>query len=481
MPIACGGQPKTMNTTALPATGRMRHRADDLPLPMDRTLLFIVLGMLVLGLVMAFSSTLFYLDETSGTLVSQQFMNQLFAAGIGLAGMLVISRVDYAIWRRFALPIMAVVLLLLVAVLFTQKTLGASRWLFDRRFQPSELAKGAMVIYGATWLASRRDQLGSFLTGLLPFGLIVGITALLIIVEPDFGTTSVVVAISVMMFFLAGASLKHFLAVGATAGVTGALAYPVLMSLFPHAAARVANFAQSTDPNYWQNHVPQAKIAFALGHFFGSGLGSSSQKQGFLPLPQTDSILAVLGEELGLLGLILTLALFALFAWRCLAIARSADSHFGAFICVGVMTWLVVQLCINALSLMEVIPFTGIPVPFLSIGGTSLVSVMAACGLVLSVSRGSRRLAMAPARAASRVRAQARPTRGDQGEGDALSRGNGRTRAPRTNRAVSVTTNADVPVLVGRDIRVRRTTTSTRGGAVRREPKRNGGGARPTR
>ncbi len=451
------------------------------PLPMDRTLLLVILGLVTLGLVMAFSSTIAYIVPGSGQIASRFFTSQVQAAALGLVLMFVISRIDYAILRKFALPVMVFTLILLVAVLFSPPLNGARRWLGGGSLQPSELAKTAVVVYGAAWLASRRDQLQSFFTGLLPFGLIVGMAAVLVFVEPDFGTTAVIVAVSFVMFFLAGASLKHFLVVGGC----GVALYPIALTVFKHAGDRVRDFAATGDPNYWQNHVPQAKIGFALGHWFGIGLGNSYQR-GFLPLPHTDSIMAVLGEELGLLGLLLTLALFGLLAWRCLVIGRRADSHFGAYLSGGVMMWLIVQLSINCLSLMEVIPFTGIPVPFLSVGGSSLVSVLVACGIVLSVSRGSRIIARTQSSEDGAPRAFVRTSRGGQGASDTVSRRDSGPRAPRVNKPRRATANSDVPVLVGRDVRTRREPTARRGaarndrGAVRGQSGRYGGGTRST-
>lgn len=472
-----------MRISLTPSAARAARRAvTEGPRPMDRPLLVVILGLVTLGLIMAYSSTIGYIRPATGEIASRFFVSQVGAAALGLFVMFGISRIDYALLRRFALPFMAVTLLLLVAVLFTPSRNGARRWFGEGSFQPSELAKTAIVIYGATWLASRRDQLHSFFSGLLPFGLITGSAAVLIVVEPDFGTTAVVVSVAFVMFFLAGASLKHFLVVGGS----GIALYPLALQLFPHAASRVKDFAATTDPTYWQNHVPQAKIAFALGNFFGTGLGSSYQKQGFLPLPHTDSIMAVLGEELGLLGLVLTLTLFGLLAWRCLVIGRRSDSHFGAYLAGGVMMWMIVQASVNMLSLMEVIPFTGIPVPFLSVGGSSLVSVLAACGFVLSVSRGSAIMANPQTDEQRAPGAFARTSRGIQGAIDSVGRRDRGTRPARVNNPRRVKANSDVPVLVGRDIRTRRENTGRRAapgadrGAVRGRSGRYGGGSRPT-
>lgn len=469
-----------MNTSLVSAS---RTRAAAQPQrPVDLVLLAVVVGLVVLGLMMAYSSTFVQIKPTDGQLGSEPFRRQVFWAGVGLVVMFAISRIDYGVLRRFALPVMAVTVILLILVLLTPKINGARRWLADGSFQPSELAKLAIVIYGAAWLASRRGQLGSLVTGLIPFSLITGLTAVLILVQPDFGTTSVVVASGFAMLFLAGASIKYFAAVAAA----GVALYPLALEVFKHAAERVANFAASSDPNYWQKHVPQAKIAFALGSWFGTGLGTSYQKLTYLPLPHTDSILAVLGEELGLLGLLLTLALFALLAWRCLAIGRSADSHFGAYLAGGVMVWLVFQLCVNAMSLMEMIPFTGIPVPFLSVGGSSLVAVLAACGMVLSVSRGSRVLSQSEPVEGARGRGFARTSRGSEVESDALGRRDGGPRASRADNPGGAKTYCDAPVLVGRDIRPRRESTRQRAGSrddrgvVRRGSGRYGGGPRST-
>ena len=399
-----------------------------------------VLLLTALGLVMAYSTTFFWSQVQEGSPFTI-FSKQVIWAGLGMLAFVVLSRIDYGVLRRFAIWIMGFCLLTLIAVLlFGDSVFGAKRTLFNGSVQPSELVKIAVIVYAAAWLASRRDQVQSVANGLLPFGVIVGVVSFLIVLQPDLSTTATIVMIAMVMFFMAGASWAQLLLVG----VIAVGAFAVLFTLWPHATDRVNEFIKVwSHPNEMDYHIRQSLITLGGGGLFGKGIGAGGQKFGYLPTPHTDSVVAVLGEEMGLVGLLLMIALFVLFAWRGLLIAHNADTPFGSFIVIGIVVWVIGQMLMNVLAMMAMIPFTGVPVPFLSVGGSSLVSLLAACGIVVSISRGSKMLREedAPEYAprtsqASAIKAkQTTATSSAGGSFRASASVGGRNGGPRTTRA----------------------------------------------
>ncbi|RMG63571.1 MAG: putative lipid II flippase FtsW [Chloroflexi bacterium] len=429
-----------------------------------------VLLLTALGLVMAYSTTFFWSQVKEGNPLAI-FSRQLLYAGIGLVGLVFFSWLDYGILRRFAVWIMAGCLAALIAVLlFGDDVFGARRTLLNGSMQPSELVKLGVIIYAAAWLASRRDQVRSVSNGLAPFGVIVGAVSFLIVLQPDLSTAAVIVMVALAMFFMAGASGQQL----GLVTLIALAAFLVLTTVVPHAAVRMNEFIKVWQvPNEMDYHIRQTLITLGGGGLLGNGIGASGQKFGYLPTPHTDSVIAVLGDEMGLLGLAITLALFVIFAWRGLRIAQSADTAFGSFVVIGVVIWVIGQMLLNVMAIMALIPFTGLPVPFLSFGGSSLVSLLIACGVVISVARGSRILR-------ERERQVELPVVGSHVKGgkavrasSTIRRGHSRTRFARAHRAQSARSavepeSADA-LIVGRDIRI--------GGALGRRNSRRGPGA----
>lgn len=422
----------------------------------------VVLVLTALGLIMAYSTTFFWSQVQEGSPFSI-FGRQVAFAALGVAAFFFFSRLDYGIWRRYAIYIMAGCLVLLVGVLlFGDLKFGARRTFFNGSIQPSEMVKMAVIVYAAAWLTSRRNQVQSFMNGMAPFGVIVGIVSALVVLQPDLSTTANIVLIAMAMFFMAGASWTQLSFVIIVSMVT----FLALFALWPHASDRVNAFVQMVqDPNSLSvdYHIRQSLITLGGGGIFGSGIGAGGQKFGYLPTPHTDSVVAVLGEEMGLVGLLITLALFVVFAWRGLTIAHKADSPFGSFIAIGVVIWVISQMLMNVLAMLAMIPFTGVPVPFLSVGGSSLVSLLAACGIVVSVSRGSRMMREEAVNedAPARVTAQG----GQAFRASSIVRGrNSRPRAAGAYRAKGAANDdAARSTLVGRDVRL--------GGRLRKQRK----------
>jgi cell division protein FtsW len=249
------------------------------------------------------------------------------------------------------------------------------------------LAKLAMIIYVAAWLTSKGDQIRDVTYGLVPFAVLIGIVAGLIVAQPDVSTSVMIVLTALAMFFFAGADIVQL----AVSGVVSVITFLVLINQFPHAKKRLTEWIEVWgDPTRVSYHIRQALIAMGSGGPVGVGLGEGKQKLGYLPTPHTDSIFAVLGEELGLFGCLIVIGLFVLLAYRGFKIARDAPDAFSALLACGVTCWLVFQALVNVAVVTGLLPFTGVALPFISSGGSSMVVSLAGVGLLLSISRGKR-------------------------------------------------------------------------------------------
>jgi cell division protein FtsW len=285
---------------------------------------------------------------------------------------------------------MVLVAILLILVLVPGvgvRSGGAARWL---RFgpvglQPAELAKLALILYGAAWLGGRRAEIGKPAV-ILPFFFVVATLAGLIVAEPDLGTTIVLVAIAMTMYFVAGARLRVFAAIAGLAGVLG-LAIAIEQ---PYRLQRFLTFLDPwSDPQGSGFQTIQSLYGLALGGLFGEGLGAGREKFGFLPAPYTDSIFAVLGDELGLAGTLAVIVLFFVIGYRGIRIALRAPDATGALLAAGITTWLVFQAWVNMAVVASLVPMTGITLPFISYGGSSLCVGLIAVGILLNIGRES--------------------------------------------------------------------------------------------
>ncbi|MGB9722864.1 MAG: putative lipid II flippase FtsW [Chloroflexia bacterium] len=354
------------------------------PGPPDHWLLVIVGSLTLLGLVVLYSASFVVSTEQTGnpaTYLGQQLLWLL----LGLAGGLVAMRVDYRFWRRVSVPGMAVILLLLIAVLVLPSPLveernGARRWfsLGALNFQPSQAAFLVFVVYIADWLSKRGQKLRHVTYGLVPFAVILGLLAGLILLEPDMGTASVLVLVGGVVFLVAGADLKHFTLAGLLAGGI----FFLLARIAPYRWNRLIAFLDPTASPHLRHNL----IALGSGGLFGIGLGQGRQKFSWLPSAYTDSIFAVIGEEMGLLGCLLIAGLFLWLAYRGYTIAIHAPDRYGMLLGVGITTWLSFQALINMASTASLLPFSGMTLPLISYGGSSLVSCMTAIGLLLNIS-----------------------------------------------------------------------------------------------
>ncbi len=352
----------------------------------DAWLLIIVLTLLCIGIVMVYSASAFQAAREQGD-ASYYFQRELMWTILGTVAMLLTLRVDYRQWRRFSLVGMLIILPLLVIVLkFGVNVYGASRWLSLGSFfafEPSELTKLVLALYIADWLARKGDQVGTFLYGLAPFIILVGIVLGLVLLENDLGTAIIIAGFATAMFFTAGANITQFLLAMACGGLIF-LKEAFSSYRFYRIAGFINPFKDVTGINL---QLYQALLALGSGGWFGLGLGNSRQKTGYLPFPYTDSIFPIIGEELGFVGSAVIVILFLFLAFRGFRLARRTPDLYGALLATGITTWLVLQAMINIGANTGTIPYTGVPLPFISFGGSSLVVSLAAVGVLLNISR----------------------------------------------------------------------------------------------
>ena len=352
-------------------------------------ILGLVLGLVVLGLLMVYSSS-FAVGLLAYNNANYFVLRQAMWAAIGIGGMLVLMRLDYHWLRTISPLLMLVAIVTLVAVLVPGIGLernGAQRWIAMGPLppvQPSEFAKLALIIYVAAWLSGKGTYIRSFALGFVPFVTMVGIVAGLILLEPDMGTASVVVLITVTLFFIAGASLTHLLAL---VGIGGVAAVFLIMTAGYRAERLMAFLRPEDDPSGIGFHTIQLLIALGSGGISGLGLGASRQKFFYIPSAHTDGIFAVVGEELGFIGAMGVLLLFALLIYRGFRVLLRSSDEFGALLATGIICWISYQALINVGGISRAIPMTGIPMPFLSYGGSALATLLAAVGILLSISR----------------------------------------------------------------------------------------------
>ena len=355
----------------------------------DLMLVSVVLGLLAIGLAMVYSASgikaLDALDDPRYFLIQQSAW-----VVIGLVAMFVVARIDYHRYRALALPGLIVAMVLLVAVLIPgigTRVGGASRWLRVSSFagiQPAELAKLAVVIYLAFWLGRKREpdaEIGRW-SVTLPFVLIVGFVAALVVAEPDLGTAIVLGAVALGMYFVAGARLVEF----AGLGILSAVLVAAVAVVQPYRLQRILTFLDPwSDPRGAGFQTIQSIYGLALGGPLGEGLGAGKEKFGFLPAPYTDSIFAVLGDELGLLGTLTVVVLFLVVAFKGIRIALSAPDATGSLLATGITVWLVFQAWVNMAVVASLVPMTGITLPFISYGGSSICVGLVGVGILLNV------------------------------------------------------------------------------------------------
>ena len=369
--------------------------------PFDFILFITVLLMLSLGIIMVLSaSSPSALAETGDSY--SYVKTQAVSAVLGIVLMLIISKIDYHFYRKFYKIAYwgSLGILLLVAIPGVGYTAnGATRWinLGFTTIQPSEIVKIALIIFYATYLSEHKGELKGLFSGFFkPFMILVPIILVLILVQDHLSASLVIILIVSIMMIVAGTKIKYFLTFGIAGVGVGSLGLFLMAKFTEKGAFRLARLTSFLDPwKYAQDEgwqIIQSLYAIGSGGLFGVGLGQSKQKYLYIPEPHNDFIFAVLAEELGFIGCALVILLFAIFIWRGILIAMKAKDMYGSLIAIGITSLVGIQAIINIAVVTSSIPNTGMPLPFFSYGGTALLILLCAMGILLNISRNSKKI-----------------------------------------------------------------------------------------
>lgn len=358
----------------------------------DHVLLLAIAGLTLFGWLMLASAS---------SVIAQKYFNdpyyfvkhQILYGGVtGIILFLVGYYVPYRFWRRLAFPAIALALILLVMVFIPGLSVssgGASRWIGLGPFtvQPSEVAKLAFILYLAALLEKKGEDVKDFKKSVVPFLVILAIISALIIMQPDMGTLFLITIVAASMIYVAGFKLRHL----AMIGLTGMTAFAFFLNTARYRLERIMVYLHpELDPQGIGYQINQALLAVGSGGLWGMGLGRSRQKYYYLPEPAGDAIFAVLAEEFGLIRSILVIAVFGLIGWRGWRIVQQAPDVFGRLLATGITAWILLQAFINIGSILAITPLTGIPLPFISYGGSALATLLFASGVLLNISQYTR-------------------------------------------------------------------------------------------
>jgi cell division protein FtsW len=361
-------------------------------LRVDKPLL-LLLGALLFGGCMIFASAAFGLLARGQTNISSVVFNHVvLGVGAGLVALVVCATIDYRLWRKLA-PYIYVFSILLTVLVFVPHVgatlLGGRRWIVVAHvsFQPSEAMKLGSVMMAAAYFTAVRGKVGSWTWGLGGFVAMILVPSVILIAQPDIGTLGILCAAVFAIFWVAGARIWHLVAVG----VAALLVLGLLIATTPYIRARVETFINpSADQSSQGYQIKQSLIAIGSGEFLGRGWGQGIQKFTYLPEPMGDSIFAVAGEELGFVGCVALILLFLLFGLRGFYVASRAPDMFGMLLAIGISTYLMFEAFFNIASMLGVAPLTGIPLTFVSQGGSAMLASLASAGILLSISRQQR-------------------------------------------------------------------------------------------
>lgn len=366
----------------------------------DLTLLGIVIVLTLFGLAMIASVSVFESYQITQRFVEQGlqeypsnsfYLWRSFSHSIvAIIAMFITMLIPYRMWEVLALPLFILSLLLVLAVFIPgigAQWGTANNWIYigGLSLQPSEFLKITLIFYLAVWLQKREQLIGTLRDGFLPFATVLLIGTILVALQPDLGTFLVLVAIAVSMFFVAGGNLLHLILGGS---ITAIMGLPLILQE-DYIRNRFFAFLRPDDPSIAETigfQIKQALIAIGSGRIFGNGYGKSVQKFGYLPEVQSDTIFAAMAEELGFLRLLIILGMFGALVWRGYRIAENAPDRFGFLVATGITTWIGFQIALNIAVNLALFPLTGITLPFLSYGGSSLLATLASIGILLNIS-----------------------------------------------------------------------------------------------
>lgn len=353
------------------------------------------LGVLIIfGLVMLFSASWVVSYARYGN-TYHYFLRQLISLGVGIVVFLLAAKINYHWWRKFAsfFLFFSIALLVLVFIPGLRNEYGTARsWIniFGYSFQPAELVKISFLIYLATWLEAKRGSLASLTSGLIPFLMSLGVISVLMLAQPDLGTLFIIIFTAFVVFFAGGGKVTHIILMICLAGL---LVY-IAMSL--RTSYQSDRFKCLKDPNYSAQdkcyQINQSLIAIGSGGWFGRGLGESRQKFMYLPEVWGDSIFPIIAEETGFVFSLLFILLYLFLFYRGLLVARAAPDIYGSMLSIGIVTWLAVQTFLNIGGMVNLIPMTGVPLPFVSSGGSAILSSLLAMGILVNISKQTKGL-----------------------------------------------------------------------------------------
>ncbi len=357
-----------------------------LRLRFDVPILLVVMALLVIGIMFVYSSSWQYASFRDRP-ASYLLVRQLAFAGIGIVIAVVLSLFDYHRYQRLLIPMVVIMLGALVAVLIVKDEInGNVRTLFNGSIQPSEFSKLAIIIYLSYWLYAKRDMLNNISFGLLPLMLILGVFMGLILGEPDISAAATIFVLGAILFFLAGGEFRQIVLVMVAASLVGF----VVVTISHTGQQRITDYINGLqDPEFSSNHVLRSIEAVVRGGVFGVGIGRGVTKFTGLPVPWTDSIYAVITEETGLVGALVVIALYVVFLWRGMQIAKRAPDLLGKLLASGVSIWVASEAFINMGQMVNLVPFAGNALPLISYGGSNMVSTLAAIGILMNVARAS--------------------------------------------------------------------------------------------
>ena len=360
----------------------------------DKVFFGIVIALVVIGVFVFISASLAVLAEDKSQFFNILFNQLVLGLGLGFLAFYACSKIHYTFWRKYAFWIFLFSILLTILVFIPKIGLehgGALRWISigPISFQPVEFLKLGFIIYFAGWLSWVKIRVHQFKFGLLPFLIMIGIISLILLMQPDTKNLILILLIGLVMFFASGVSWRHVIGLGVVA-IVGLL---ILVLLKPYLLDRIQTYVNpAQDPTGSSYQIQQSLIAIGSGGVFGRGLGQSIQKFDYLPEPQGDSIFAVIGEEMGFVGSTIIILLYVAFALRGLRIANRSPDIFSRLFVTGIVILIVAQSFLNIASAVGVLPLTGVPLVFMSHGGTSLFISLAAVGIILNISRYRRKV-----------------------------------------------------------------------------------------
>ncbi len=355
----------------------------------DYTLVITILALVIIGLVVMSSASAVQSYDRFGSnyyFFTHQLIN---GALFGMIAFFITSQINYHYWKKLAAVMLVLTIVLLVVVFIPGLGLehgGARRWINigSFTFQPTELAKLTFLLYLATWLDKKQKGIKDWKFGFIPFVSILGVISLLIILQPDIGTMSVIIVTAISIYFVAGAKFSHL----ALLGAGGVASFLMLIKLAPYRMARLTVFLNpEIDPQGIGYQINQALLAIGSGGLFGRGLGKSIQKYNYLPEASGDSIFAVIAEELGFIRILLLIALFMILTIKGYNVAKKAPDFYGKLIATGITSWICFQAFLNMAAISGIMPLTGIPLPFISYGGSALLFSLASMGILVNISK----------------------------------------------------------------------------------------------